>query len=47
MLCHRLLRPIADTHTVGARTDINTVIDRLGADGPARRSSPNRRCMSR
>jgi hypothetical protein len=35
MLCHRLLRPIADTHTVGEGTDINPVIDRPGADGPA------------
>jgi hypothetical protein len=30
MLCHRLLRPIADTHTVGEGTDIDTVIDRAG-----------------
>jgi hypothetical protein len=27
MFCHRLL-PLADTHTVGEGTDINTMIDR-------------------
>jgi len=43
MLCHRLLRPIADTRTVAEGTDSNAMINR----GPQRRRTstdrPNRR----
>jgi hypothetical protein len=48
MLCHRLLRPIADTHTVGKGTEINPGSTGRAPTDPRADRAPNRRgCMSR